>query len=126
MSDINLNVNIKLDPSVSKTILAQIVESTDRILKRISALETKVDKGFDQDKRRDEAMLQLTQDVLAEAQRGTTVGDSVLNLVQQLVANSGLSQEDKDALTAALDSMRSENDKIEAAVLANTPAAPNP
>jgi hypothetical protein len=106
---------------VLKQVFDQIAESEDRILKRIVALDTKIERGFGQDKRRDEQMLQLTQDVLAEAQRGTTVGDSVLNLVTQLVANSGLSPEDKTALTDALNAMRGENDKIEAAVLANTP-----
>jgi hypothetical protein len=106
---------------VLKQVFDQIAESEDRILKRIVALDTKIERGFGQDKRRDEQMLQLTQDVLAEAQRGTTVGDSVLNLVTQLVANSGLSSEDKTALTDALNAMRGENDKIEAAVLANTP-----
>lgn len=111
---------------IFQQVFDRIRESENRILLRIMVLGTKVERGFDQDKRRDLQMLQLTQDVLNEAQRGTTVGDSVLNLVTQLVANSGLSQEDKNALTSALDAMRSENDKIEAAVLANTPQEPLP
>lgn len=63
----------------------------------------------------------IDADILAEAERGVTVGESVLALVQKLVDNSGGNMAN---LQAALDKMKTENDKIEAAVLANTPQEP--
>lgn len=63
----------------------------------------------------------LIDDTLAEAQRGTTVGDSVLALVQTLVNQAG---GDPVKLQAILDTLKAENDKVEAAVIANTPQAP--
>jgi hypothetical protein len=62
-------------------------------------------------------------DILAEAQRGVTVGDSVLALVQSLVDAAG---GDPAKLQTILDTMKAENDKVEAAVLANTPQTPTP
>lgn len=64
----------------------------------------------------------LEDDVLAEAQRGTTVGDSIINLVQVLIAREpGIPPDVQQKMQASLESMRSENDRIEQAVLANTP-----
>lgn len=59
-------------------------------------------------------------DILAEATRGTTIGQSVIALVQQLVTQAG---GDPVKLQAALDAMKGNDDAIEAAVLANTPQA---
>lgn len=109
-----------LSQTTAEWIKAQIVESTDRILKRISALESKVEKGFRLEQEREEKIMASLDDLLVEAQRGTTVGDSVLALVQRLVDSAG---GDPAKLQSILDTMKGENDKIEAAVLANTPQA---
>lgn len=73
--------------------------------------------------RQEAKLMALSDDILAEATRGTTVGDSVLALVQKLIDASG---GDPVKLQAALDAMKAENDKVEAAVLANTPQEPTP
>ena len=65
----------------------------------------------------------LVDDVLAEAERGTSIGDSVLALVQKLVDQSG---GDPIKLQAIVDSLKFNNDRLEAAVLANTPQEPTP
>lgn len=57
----------------------------------------------------------------AEVARGTTVGESIRTLVEQLAAGAGVSQDQIDAMVAALDA---NNDAIEASVLANTPQTP--
>lgn len=63
----------------------------------------------------------LIDDVLAEAQRNSTIGDSVLALVQKLVDASG---GDPTKLQGILDTLKADSDKLEAAVVANTPQEP--
>jgi hypothetical protein len=65
----------------------------------------------------------LIDDVLAETQRNATIGDSVLALIQKLIDQAG---GDPVKLQAALDLLRADSDKLEAAVLANTPQEPTP
>lgn len=62
-------------------------------------------------------------DVLAEAQRNSSVGDSVLVLIQKLVNQSG---GDPAKFQAALDLLKADSQKLEDAVLANTPQEPGP
>lgn len=67
-------------------------------------------------------IMALEDDVLAEAQRGTTVGDSIINLVSVLIAREpGIPPEVQQKMQASLEAMRSENDRIAQAVLENTP-----
>lgn len=64
-----------------------------------------------------EAAMALIDDVLAEAQRNSTIGDSVLALVQKLVDSAG---GDPVKLQQILDTLKADSDKLEAAVVANT------
>lgn len=65
----------------------------------------------------------LIDDLLTEVQRNSTIGDSVLALIQKLVDQSG---GDPVKLQAALDALKADSDKLEAAVVANTPQEPTP
>lgn len=67
-----------------------------------------------------ETMMALVDEVLVETRRGTTIADSVLALVQRLVDQAG---GDPIKLQATLDELKANHDKLEAAVLANTPQA---
>lgn len=59
------------------------------------------------------------QDILDEATKGTTVADSVLALVRQLVA-----EQDPVARQRILDQLTANRAKVEEAILAGTPQAP--
>lgn len=65
-----------------------------------------------------EATMSLIDDLLTEVTRNSTIGDSVLALVQRLVDQAG---GDPVKLQAALDALKADSDKLEAAVIANTP-----
>lgn len=60
----------------------------------------------------------LIDDLLAEVRRNSTIGDSVLVLVQRLVDQAG---GDPAKLQQALDELKADSQKLEDAVLANTP-----
>lgn len=62
----------------------------------------------------------LIDDLLVEVQRNSTIGDSVLVLIQKLIDQAG---GDPVKLQAALDLLKADSDKLEAAVVANTPQA---
>lgn len=65
----------------------------------------------------------LIDDLLTEVGRNTTVGSSVIALVQKLVDQSG---GDPAKLQQALDTLRQNDDAVEAKVLENTPQEPTP
>jgi ferritin len=69
-----------------------------------------------------EKLMAVLQDLVDEVTAETTVKDSVLALIDRLVAN----QSNPAALDALLTSMKANKDAIAAAVTANTPAAPTP
>lgn len=102
-----IDLNIKSVPDSDTT------KKLDLILKQIGIVLKKEGE-----------LMSLSDDVLAAAQRGTTVTDSVLALVQKLVANAGLPPEEAAKIQAALDELKSDQDRTEAAILANTPQAP--
>ena len=57
-------------------------------------------------------------DILAETQRNSTIGDSVLTLIQKLIDQAG---GDPAKLQTIFDQLKADSDKLEAAVVANTP-----
>lgn len=107
----NLNATITVNVNMVGGS-SDLSKKIDQILKNLTALTQLEEKE-----------MALIDDVLLEAQRGTTVGQSVIALVQKLVDASG---GDPVKLQAALAAMKANDDAVEAAVVANTPAAPTP
>lgn len=68
--------------------------------------------------------LMVLDDLEAEVARETTVVDSVLALVTQLLAQVEANKTDPVRLQAIVDSVRANDDKLAAAVTANTPTPP--
>lgn len=68
-----------------------------------------------------EKIMSLSDDILDEARQANTVGDSIIALVEKLVAQSG---GDPAKLLEALEIMKAQRAETEAAILANTPQEP--
>ena len=67
--------------------------------------------------------LMVLDDLEAAVARETTVVDSVLALVSKLLADIEANKTDPVRLQAIVDTVRANDDKLSAAVVANTPAA---
>lgn len=70
-------------------------------------------------------MIDLTA-LTAEVERNSTVDGSATALIEGLVAQIEASKNDPAAIQAIVDTFRVQNDKLAAAVAANTPGAPVP
>lgn len=71
-------------------------------------------------------IMAVIDDLEAEVARETTVVDSVLALVTKLLADIEAAKTDPARIQAVVDQFRANDDKLAAAVAANTPGAPTP
>lgn len=69
-------------------------------------------------------MAKELDDLTAEVERNTTVEGSVLTLIQGFAAQLAAAGTDPKKLAALATTLKTSNDALAAAVLANTPAAP--
>lgn len=116
-----LNVNLKVNSDFFNSINKQISESEKRIIIRLRALERMVSNFANLERKRDEKMADQLDDVYAAAEKGTTVGLSIVALVDKLLLREGVDPTRRAAIVALLNQ---NNATIEEKVLANTPQEP--
>lgn len=78
-----------------------------------------IERQFENTAQRQEIIMATQQEILDEIATQSTIGDSILVLVQRLV-----SETDPAARQAILDGLRANKSKFEAAVVAGTPQDP--
>lgn len=71
-----------------------------------------------------EKMMAQIDDLEAELARNTSVDESVLALITNLLAQIEAAKTDPARIQAVIDKFRANDDSLAAAVAANTPAAP--
>lgn len=72
----------------------------------------------------EEVILADLSDLEAEVERNTSVDGSVVALLESIVAQLEAAKTDPVKIQALVDKLKADNDKLAAAVAANTPAAP--
>lgn len=105
--DVNVHVHSADERPIQKKL--------DQILRALSVITAK-----------EAAMAATIDDILAGVQAESTVDDSIialLNNIAQQLANAGVPQAKIDAIMAVI---QANQDKVTAAVTANTPAASTP
>lgn len=88
------------------------------------AIEQKLDRILQLLKFQGEKIMANVQDILTEVTRQGTVDDSILALVTQLEANAAAAGVTQVQIDQIFSQVKANNDKVAAAVVANTPAAP--
>lgn len=116
-----VNVNLKVDNNFFSSIVRQIGEMEKRLVTRLSALSKLVSNLANQERKRDSKMADTLDDIFAEVERNTTIGGSIVVLVERLLTQQGVDPVRRQAI---LDALRADSDKLEAIVIANTPAEP--
>ena len=91
--------------------LGQVLANQKTILARLGSMETKI--------------MATIADIETEVTNETTVDQSVLTLVQGLVAQVEANKNDPAKLDALLAKMKANSQSLADAVVANTPAAPS-
>lgn len=71
------------------------------------------------EKERDQKMVDTLDDIFAEVEKDVSVGNSIVTLVERLLTQQGVDPVRREAILTAL---RTDREKLEQIVLANTPA----
>ena len=101
-----------------RNLLTQLL--TNQLLGKLDAIERKIDRVL----RKEKVMSKELDALTAQVQANTEIEESAILLINGLAAKIEAAKNDPAALQALADSLKAEDDKLAAAVAANTSAEP--